>query len=183
MRHRSPLSFDIVVRNGETRKRRSIRPLCSRRATHSVPCSFFLSAPAHTNSCSFSSARKRIPIPALGLRHRASACRFNILCLQRRASACRSNILCLRRRASACRCRTSLSSGIHSRTHQPRRTWAEAQSVLVLAGTNDKIRCCCEPRRSQGFSRGHTGSALLPRSSPRQTTLAAEVLLPLLPPA
>jgi len=32
-------------------------------------------------------------------------------------------------------------------------------------------------------SMGHTGSALLPRSSPRQTTLAAEVLLPLLPPA
>jgi len=30
---------------------------------------------------------------------------------------------------------------------------------------------------------GHTGSALLPRSSPRQTTLATEVLTPLLPPA
>jgi len=144
---------------------------------------FVLGAPHIQFPALFSSARQRIPIPALGLRHRANACRFNILCLQRRASACRSNILCLRRRASVCRCRTSLSSGIHSRTHQPRRTWAEAQSVLVLAGTNDKIRCCCEPRRSQGFSRGHTGSALLPRCSPWQTTLAAEVLLPLLPPA
>ena len=31
-------------------------------------------------------------------------------------------------------------------------------------------------------SMGHTGSALQPRSSPQQTTLAAEVLLPLLSP-
>jgi hypothetical protein len=154
---------------------------------------FVLSTP-HIPSMLFSSARQRIPIHALFLSTarmplpalfcpRVRAGQFPFLCLRRRAGACRSNILCLRRRVSACRYRTSLSSGIHSRTHQPRWTWAEAQSVLVLAGTYDKIRCCCEPRRLPGFSLSRTGSALLPRSSPRQPPLAAEVLLPLLPPA
>jgi len=39
--------------------------------------------------------------------------------------------------------------------HQPRWTWALARSMLVLTGTNGKIRCCCQPRRSHSFYGSH----------------------------
>jgi len=110
IRYRSPLSFDLVFRNGGTCKRRSIHTLCPRCAPHPVPCSFF-------------SARKRIPIPAL-FPQRVRASQFHFLCssVSRKrmpirficSSAPRKRMpirfLCPRC-ASASRCHTSLSFG------------------------------------------------------------------------
>ena len=129
----------------------------------------FLSAQAHTNSCSFP--------------RRASAYQFLLLVFgtaQAHADPISFVFGAAQAHADAV---LPLSSGIHSRTHQPRWTWAEAQSVLVLTGTNDKMRCCCELRRLLGFPLNRAGSALLPWSSPRLTTWAADVLLPFLSPA
>jgi len=89
IRYRSPQSFDLVFRNGGTCKRRSIHTLCPRCAPHPV-------------LCSFSSARKRIPIPALFLSACAPANSISFV-LQCRVSACRSVSFVLRRRVSACR--------------------------------------------------------------------------------
>jgi len=140
---------------------------------------FFLSA--QTDPFSLSSARKRIPIPSLCLQ-RTSAYQFFLFVFSAQAHTDPCPLFSARKRIPI---RTSLSSGIHSRAHQPKPRWTWAcqgperarpdwyQRQDTVAAANLVIPIA---------SMGHTGSALLPRSSPRQTTLAAEVLLPLLSP-
>ena len=86
-----------------------------------------------------------------------------------RASACRSVLSVLRNSLTYAPAKANVNVGLGPERTRPDRcqrqdTAAAANLVVPIA------------------SMGHTGSALPPRSSPRQTTLAAEVLLPLLPP-
>ena len=113
IRCRGSLSFDLVFRNGETRKRISIRSLCPQRTIHPVHVpsarqrmpihALFLSAPAHTDLYPLSSAHEWIPI--------------RILCPQC-AGAYRSVSYVLSMQAHTDP--YSLSLGIHSRMHQPK---------------------------------------------------------------
>jgi len=196
-------SCALVFRNGEPRKRMPI-PLFVLGAPHIQFLLFSLSAArmpipslfpqrvnrsllfvfgaqAHTNSFSLSSARKRIPILSFCLQ-RASAYQFFLFVFSAQAHTDPCPLFSARKRIPI---RTSLSSGIHSRAHQPKPRWTWAcqgperarpdryQRQDTAAAANLVVPIA---------SMGHTGSALLPRSSPRQTTLAAEVLLPLLSP-
>jgi len=110
IRYRSPLSYDLAFRNAGTRKCRSIHTLCPRRAPHPV-------------LCSFSSARKRIPIPAL-FPQRVRATQLHFLCSSAPCKHMTIRFLCplvprkrmpirflCPRRASTSRCHTSLSFG------------------------------------------------------------------------
>jgi len=183
IRYRSPLSFDLVCRNGETRKRRLIRALCPRHATHPVPCSS-------------SSAHKRIPIPAL-FPQRASAYQFLSFVL----GAAQAHTDPISFVLGAVQVHADLMSFALGAVQ------AYANAVLLCPQESTHV-CTSQSRGERGprpraysswpvptarygaavnlivpiASMGHMGSALLPRSSPRQTTLAAEILLPLLPP-
>jgi len=129
----------------------------------------FGTAQVHTNPYSLSLAPcKCIPIRTLCLRCCASAYQFlAFFSTHKHIPIC---TLCLREFTHVC---TSQSQGECGPRPRVCLSWpvptarygAAANLVVPIASV------------------GHTGSALLPWSSPQQTALAAEVLLPLLPPA
>jgi len=143
---------------------------------------FFLSTQADSFPLS-SSPHKRIPIRTLCLRHRASTFQsvlFVFGAVQAHTNpyyfslAPRNRIpirtLCLREFTHVCTSQSQVECGPKpiaclSWPVPTARYSAAANLVVPIA------------------SIGYMGSALLPRSSPWQTTLAAKVLLPLLPPA
>jgi len=143
---------------------------CLRRraSAHQSVLFVFGTMQGHTNLYSLSSVlHKRIPIRTLCLQRRASAYQFLSFFSADKRIPIRT--LCVREFTHVC---TSQSQGERGPRPRACSSWplptarygAAANVVVPIA------------------SIGLTGSTLLPRSSPQPTTLAAEVLLPLLPP-